>query len=144
MALVNRGFLHYMDTKKFLKILLLWNSWSDFKIISQQYSFADPFQKLFGRFWSVNPGEWGLLALYRLEKILKKSFSLKSLVRFWNNSTWMFLGWPNSWNFDLSINMALVNWGFLHYKDMKKFFKKSSQTRLVRFWNNFTEIWVWH
>ena len=26
--------------------------------------------------------------------------------------------------FDLSINMALVNRGFLHYMDMKKFIKK--------------------
>ena len=29
--------------------------------------------------------------------------------------------------------MALVNRGFLHYKDMKKFLKKSSQKPLVRF-----------
>ena len=26
-------------------------------------------------------------------------------------------------NFDLSLNMALLNWGFLHYTDMKKFLK---------------------
>ena len=26
-------------------------------------------------------------------------------------------------NFDLSLNMALVNWDFLHYTDMKKFLK---------------------
>ena len=34
-------------------------------------------------------------------------------------------------NFDLSINMALGNGGFLHYTDMKKFMK--SQKPLVRF-----------
>ena len=26
-------------------------------------------------------------------------------------------------NFDLSVNMAVVKWGFLHYMDMKKFLK---------------------
>ena len=71
MALVNGGFLHYIDMKKFLKNLLR-NCWSDFEIISQECSLGDPFQKLFA-------------------------------------------------NFDLSINMALVNGGFLHYTDMKKF-----------------------
>ena len=49
MALVNGGFLHYMDMKKFLKNLLR-NHWSDFEIISQECSFGDPFQKLFAKF----------------------------------------------------------------------------------------------
>ena len=39
MALVNRGFLHYTDMKKFLKNLVLRNSWSDFEIISQESGF---------------------------------------------------------------------------------------------------------
>ena len=39
MALVNGGFLHYMDMKKFLKNLLLRNRWSDFEIISQESGF---------------------------------------------------------------------------------------------------------
>ena len=72
MALMNGGFLHYMDMKKFLKNFLLQNRWSDFEIISQECAFGDPFQKQ---------------------------------------------------NFDLSLNMALVNGGFLHYTDMKKFLK---------------------
>ena len=72
MALVNGGFLHDMDMKKFLKNLLLQNRLSDFEIISQECSLGDPFQKLFAKF-------------------------------------------------DLSINMALVKAGFLHYTDMKKF-----------------------
>ena len=74
MALVNGGFLHYMDMKKFLKNLVLRNRWSDFEIISQECSLSDPFQKC-------------------------------------------------SQNFDWSINMVLVNGGFLHYTDMKKFIK---------------------
>ena len=39
MALMNGGFLHYRDMKKFLKNLLLRNRWSDFEIISQESGF---------------------------------------------------------------------------------------------------------
>ena len=45
MALVNWGFLHYMDMKKFLNFFLQ-NCLSDFEIISQECSFGDPLQKL--------------------------------------------------------------------------------------------------
>ena len=86
MALVNGGFMHYTDMKKFLKNLL-WNHWSDFEIISQECSLGDPFQKLFAKFWSIykhGSGKWKLLALYRHEEILKKSSSPKPL-RGWNN-----------------------------------------------------------
>ena len=74
MALVNGGFLHYRDMKKFSKNLLLRNCWLDFEIISQECSIGGPFKKLFAKFLS-------------------------------------------------SINMALVNGGFLHYRDTKKFLK---------------------
>ena len=70
-------------------------------------------------------GEWGLLAQYRHEEILKSS-SLELLVRFWNNFTEMFLGWPFAkivHKILISTNMTLVNWGYLHYTDMKKFLK---------------------
>ena len=96
-ALVNGGFLHYTEMKEFFKNLLLWNRGSDCEIISQICSLGDPFQKLFVKFWSVKKcgsGEWGLLALYRNEGILKKSSSLKPIVRFWNNFTELLLGWP--------------------------------------------------
>ena len=39
MALVNGGFLHYTDMKKFLKNLVLRNRMSDFEIISQESGF---------------------------------------------------------------------------------------------------------
>ena len=39
MALVNGGFLHYTDVKKFLKNLLLRNRRSDFEIILQESGF---------------------------------------------------------------------------------------------------------
>ena len=40
MALVNGGFLHYTDMKKFLKsLLLIRNRWSDFEIILQESGF---------------------------------------------------------------------------------------------------------
>ena len=105
--------------KQFFKNLLLRNRSSDFEIISQECSLGDPLQKLFAKFWSIHKhgsGEWGLLALYGHEEILKKS-SPKPLVRFLNNFTGMFLGWPFfkncSRNFYPSVNMALVNGGFL-------------------------------
>ena len=67
MDLVNGGFLHSMDMKKFLKKTFFFqNRLSDFEIISQECSLGDPFQKMFAKFLSVNKhgsGEWGLLAL---------------------------------------------------------------------------------
>ena len=112
------------------KIPLFQKCWSDSEIISQECSLGDPFQKLFAKFWSVHKhgsGEWGLLALYGHEEILKKSSSPKLLVRFWNNFAGMFLGWPFSkvvCEIDLPKNMALMNWGFFAlYRDMKKFLK---------------------
>ena len=50
MALVNGGFLHCTDMKKFLKILLLLNHWSEFEIIPQQRSLSNSLQKLFVKF----------------------------------------------------------------------------------------------
>ena len=50
MALVNVGFLHYIDMKKFLKNFFLKNRLSDFEIISQECSLGDPLQKLFAKF----------------------------------------------------------------------------------------------
>ena len=79
MALVNGGFLHYMDIKKFLKNLLRIR-WSDFEIISQECSLGDPFQSLVAKFLSVH-------------------------------------------------KYTLVNWGFLHYMDMKKFLRNSPATK---------------
>ena len=76
MALVNGGFLYYMDIKKFLKNHLLRNCLSDFEIISQECSLGDPFQKVFMKFRSIlkhGSCEWGLLALNGHEEILKKS-----------------------------------------------------------------------
>ena len=54
MALVNGGFLHCIDMKKFLKNFFLQNCLSDFEIISQECSLGDPFQKLFAKFGSVH------------------------------------------------------------------------------------------
>ena len=88
MALVNGGFLHYMDMKKFLKNFFLQNRLSDFEIISQECSSGALFKNC-------------------------------------------------SQNFDLSINMTLVNGGFLHYMDMKKFLKNLV---LRNSWSNFEVI----
>ena len=68
MALVNWGFLHYTDMRKFFKNPFLKCCWSDFEIISKKCSLGDTFQKVFVKFLSIGKhgsGEWGLLALYR-------------------------------------------------------------------------------
>ena len=49
MALVNGGFLHLMDMKKFLKKFFLQNRLSDFEMISQECSLGDPFQNKFAK-----------------------------------------------------------------------------------------------
>ena len=53
MALVNEGFLHYTDMKKFLKNLVLRNRWSDF--------IADT-----GSFWSLRSDKQMDMKLYRI------------------------------------------------------------------------------
>ena len=87
MAAMGGTFFTVCTSKKFFKILLLWNCLSDFEIISQEYSLGDPFKKLLAKFWSIHKhgsDEWGLLALYGHEKILKKS--LKNLLWIhWSN-----------------------------------------------------------
>ena len=85
MALVNGGFLHYMDMKKFLKNFFLQNRLLDFETISQECSLGDPFQKLFSKFLAVyryGSGEWGLFAENSCLYSAKKSCSQKPLVRF--------------------------------------------------------------
>ena len=97
MALVNWGFLHYMDIKKFLKNLFR-NRWSDFEVISQESAFdiCGPFRaviatgklpstfltppgkvKVFnadtGSFWSLNLiNKWILNSLRNTKKKKKK------------------------------------------------------------------------
>ena len=147
MALVNGGFLHYMDIKKFLNLLR--NRRSDIEIISQECSLGDPFQKVFAKFWSIHKhgsGEWGLLALYEHEEVLKKSSSPKPLVRFWNNFTGMFLGWlfskfvreilicQKTWLWWIGASCTI--WGH------EEILKKSSPKLLVRFWNDFTGMFL--
>ena len=99
MALVNEGYLHYRERKKFLKILLLRHVWSDFEMISQKGSLDDPFQKFLAKFLSFKKhgsGEWGLLAVWPWRNSLKFLFSEIVGVRFWNNFTETFVGWPFS------------------------------------------------
>ena len=72
MALVNGGFLHYTDMKKFLKNLVLRNRWSDFEIISQDYSLSDPFQNL-----NMALVNGGFLHYMDMKKFLKNFFLQK-------------------------------------------------------------------
>ena len=84
-------YLHCRDMKKFLKILLLWNDWSDFKIIHK-------------------------------------------------NGPWMNFFKTCLQHFDPSKKEALMAVGYLHYTDLKN---SSSVKRLVRLWNNLTEMFLW-
>ena len=112
--------------KKFLKNLLLRNCQSDFEIISQECSFGDPFQKCLRNFDpSINMALVNGDFLHHMDM---KEFLKNLLQNCWSDfeiiSQECSLGDPfknYSQNFDLSVNMALVNGGFLHYTDMKKF-----------------------
>ena len=82
MALVNGGFLHYMDMKKFLKNFFFQNRLSDFEIISQEnVPWVTPKNRWQNCDLSINMALVNF-ALYRHEEILKKSCSPKPLVRF--------------------------------------------------------------
>ena len=81
MGLVNGGFVHCMDMKKFLKNLLLRNQWSDFEIISQECSLSDPFQ-IFSRNFdpSINMVLVNGGSLYNtyMKKLKKKNLLLRN------------------------------------------------------------------
>ena len=113
MALVNRD---YTDGRNFYKKSSSPKRCSDFEIISQERSLADPFQKLFAKFCNVNEhgyGEWVLLALKGHEEIFIKSLLLRKR---WSENVPLVTLFKNcSRKFDPSINMAPVNGGFLHY-----------------------------
>ena len=84
MALVNAGYLHYADMKKFLTIFF---SEITGQILKQFHRdvLGGPFSKIVLEFKSIKKhgsSEWGLLAIYRHEEILKNSSSLKRQVRF--------------------------------------------------------------
>ena len=137
MSLVNGGYLHYKDMKKFFKNILLWNRWSDFEIISQKCSSGDPSQKLYAKFWAVNKHgsvEWGLLASYGYEVILKKISCFESagqiLKQFRRNCPWIII-FIHSRNFDPSTNMALVKGKYLHYMDKKKISETAKKETLA-------------
>ena len=122
MALVNGGFLHYMDMKKFLKNLLLRNRWSDFEIISQECSLGDPFQNCSRNFDpSINMAlvNGGFLHYVDMKKFLKNHLFQNRWSDFEIISRECTLGDPFqklfAKNFDLPKNMALMNWGILHY-----------------------------
>ena len=63
-----------MAMKKFFKVLVLRNSWSDFEIISQKRSLDDPFQNMFAKLLFVKKhgsGDRGYLHRTDMKKLLK-------------------------------------------------------------------------
>ena len=105
--------------KELSKILLLWNGWFYFEIISQDCSLGDPFQKLFTKFWSLEKrgsrvGGRSFFHCVDFREILQNSSHLKPLVRFWNNFTgvsWVTLLKNCLQNFDPLKNMATMGGG---------------------------------
>ena len=88
---------------------------------------GDPVQKLFVKFWSVEKHGrcgGGLFAFYGLKEILKIFLLRNCWSEFGIILQNCSLDDPRQkclQNFDPSINMAVVNGGFLHYTDIKKF-----------------------
>ena len=137
--------------KQFFKNLLLWNRWSDFEIISQKCSLCDPFQNLFAKFWSIHKHsscEWGLLALYGHKEVLKKNLLRNCWSDFEIISQECSLGDPFQILFAKFWSVpkhGSCEWGLFELYRHKEILKRScSQKPLVRFWNNFTGIRVWH
>ena len=110
--------------KKFLKNLLLRNCWSDFEIISQECFLVTFFKNCSQNFDpSINMAlvKGGFLHYRDMKKFLKNLFSETAgqiLKLFHRNVPWVTLFKSCPQNFDLSINMALVNGGFLQYMDI--------------------------
>ena len=132
--------------KKFLKNLLR-NCWSEFEIISQECSLGDPFQKLFAKFRSVykyGSGEWGLLALYGHEEILKNFFLQNRLSDFEIISQECSLGDPFQKLFAKFLSVYKYGsgeWRLLHYTDMKKFMTIVQKNLILRnHWSDFKII----
>ena len=116
MALVNGSILHYTDKKKFLKNLFQQNCRSEFGIISQDCSLCDPFKNCLRNCDPLkNMAAFGgrLFALCGLQTNSSKFLSSETIGQisksFHRNVPWMTLFKCCSRNFDLSINMALVN-----------------------------------
>ena len=118
-------------------LVSFWNNFRDMICF-----FGDRFPKLFVKFWSIKKkhgsGELGLLALCTCiwpRQNPSKSYSLKPLVRFLNNFTEVFFGWPFSKIvceilIRKGISMAV---GYLNYADMKKFLK-------ILLWNGWSDF----
>ena len=79
-ALVNGGYLDCMEIKYFLKILLLWNGWSDLKFISRKYSLNTFFKicvRNFDRSRNMALVNGGYLLSTEIKELLK-------ILLFWN------------------------------------------------------------
>ena len=121
-ALVNGGYLPYMDIKKFIKIPLLWNRFSDFEIISHGCSLGEHFQnfsRMFDPTRNMALMNRGYLHCTDMKKFFKKIYSSETgghiLKLFHRNVPWMTLFKSCLQNFNLPINMALVNKAYLHH-----------------------------
>ena len=151
MALVNGGLFALYRHEEVLKKSssqnpLVW-FWNNFTGMFLWW----PFSKTVCEFWSVHKhgsGEWGLLAQYGHEKKFIKNLLRNCWSDFEIISQECSLGDPfqilfvKFWSV---LKHGSGEWGlFALYRHEEILKKSSSQKPLVRFWNNFTGIRVWH
>ena len=111
------------------------------KLFHRICSLGDPFQKLIVKFWFVKTcgsGEWGATCTIQKSRNSLKIFSSETAGRilelFHRYVPWVTLFKNCSWNFDPSKNVALVNGGYLHYTEIKEFFKN------LLLWNRWSDF----
>ena len=113
----------------FFKHLLLPNRWANLDETWQECSLRGPLQTSFTEFDSIENSGCHGNEIEFFKQFFKNLLLWNRLSDFEINSQENSLGDPffknRSRNFDPPNNMALVNGGFLHYMDMKKFFKKT-------------------
>ena len=120
-----------MAMKKFFKVLVLWNNWSDFEIISQKRLLDDPFQNMFAKLLFVKKhgsGDRGYLHRTDMKKLLKKSnrksdFKIISQICSLDDPFENFL--PKFWYLK---KHGCDEGGYLHYMEMKK--------KILLLWNH--------
>ena len=140
--------LHYTDIKKFLKNLLLWNRWSYFEIVHRNVPWMTLFKNCSRNFDpSKNMALVNGVFLHYMghEEILKKSSSRNCWSDFeinhWN-VPWVTLFKKLFSKFWSIYKHGSGEWGLFALYWHEEILKKSSLRPLVRFWNNFTEMFL--
>ena len=123
--------------KQFFKILLVWNHW-----FHRNVFWVTLFKNCFQNFdlHKHGSGEWGLPALYWHDKILWNRWSDSEIISqeccFGDPFQKLFAKiWP-------VLKYGSGEWGLLSLNGHEEFLKESSLKPQVRFWNNFTGMFL--